>query len=333
MSRPLVSVVIPTYNRSGYVVEAVDSVLRQTYPSYEVIVVDDGSTDDTHEALEPYMGRIRYVRQENLGEGAARNLGVSRARGEYVAFLDSDDMWEPEFLAATMEAFKKFPEAEMVTTNFKVINAEGKTVAAEIGKRSPNSFFTTAGLLDEDWRTIGMPVARRESLVSVGEFEGWKVGADMNMWLRFSLRFPIAHVPRCLQVHRYHEGSSAGDWEAFLERDISGLRKFIEEHALPLFGKNHLFRRALASIRLGRRLLSCFHPPCLRRMNRQVGYLYHFQAYQRMLANRHREARGCLTRAIRYRPLYLKNYAYLLFTCLPSSAYAVARRLKRTLCS
>lgn len=305
MSHPLVSVVIPTYNRSGYVVEALDSVLRQTYPDYEVIVVDDGSTDGTHEALKPYRDRIRYVRQENLGEGAARNLGVSHARGEYVAFLDSDDMWEPEFLAATMEAFKRFPEARMVTTNFKMINAEGETIAAKIGKRSPNSFFTTTSLLDEDWRTIGMPVAHRESLMSVGKFKEWKVGADMNMWLRFSLHFPIAHVPLCLQIHRCHKGSNAEDRTAFVEQDILSLKKFIEEHASLLLDKNH--------------------PPCLRRM---VTYVHRNGVYLHLCNGRLKEARACLWPAIRYAPFRPKNYAYLLFTYLPPSAYAKARRLK-----
>jgi glycosyltransferase involved in cell wall biosynthesis len=309
MSHPLVSVVIPTYNRSGYVVEALDSVLRQTYPNYEVVVVDDGSTDDTCEVLKPYSGHIRYVRQENLGAGAARNLGVSQARGEYVAFLDSDDMWEPEFLAATMEAFKKFPEARMVTTNFKVINAEGETVVAKIGKRSPNSFFTTAGLLDEDWRTIGMPVAHRESLVSAGKFKEWKVGEDVNMWLRFSLRFPIAHVPRCLQIHRYHkENDAIENYVAFVEQDILSLKKFVEEHASLILDKNH--------------------PPCLHRM---VTYVHRNRVYLHLCNGRLKEARACLWPAIRYAPFRPKNYAYLLFTYLPPSAYAKARRLKRML--
>ncbi len=94
-SAPLVSVVIPTYNRAQMVSEAVRSVLEQTFGDLEVIVVDDGSTDGTREALKPHADKIRYLRQENSGVSAARNRGIAEARGSLIAFLDSDDLWLP----------------------------------------------------------------------------------------------------------------------------------------------------------------------------------------------------------------------------------------------
>jgi len=93
-----VSVIIPVYNRQRYVVQSLESVLAQTYRDYEIVVVDDGSTDGTREVLEPYMNRIRYFYQANAGASAARNKGVQESEGAYLAFLDSDDMWEPEKL-------------------------------------------------------------------------------------------------------------------------------------------------------------------------------------------------------------------------------------------
>jgi glycosyltransferase involved in cell wall biosynthesis len=101
---PTVSVIIPTFNRSKLVVNAIQSVLCQTYQDYEIIVVDDGSTDDTEEALRPYMDRIRYVYQENLGASAAQNKGVQLARGKWISILASDDLWLPMKLEAQLNA-------------------------------------------------------------------------------------------------------------------------------------------------------------------------------------------------------------------------------------
>ena len=101
---PTVSVVITTYNRAGQVVEAITSVLRQTWTDYELIVVDDGSTDDTRERLKPYIERIRYMYQANRGVSSARNAGSRAARGRWLAYLDSDDVWHPTKLQRQFEA-------------------------------------------------------------------------------------------------------------------------------------------------------------------------------------------------------------------------------------
>jgi len=114
---PYVSVVIPTYNRAQYVTEAVESVLAQTYTDYEIIVVDDGSTDDTHEVLQSYMSHIRYIFQENAGASAARNRGISEAKAEWIAFLDSDDVWLPQKLAVQIEDLSRDPRLCLHTTN------------------------------------------------------------------------------------------------------------------------------------------------------------------------------------------------------------------------
>ena len=112
-----VSVIIPTYNRAALVKEAVASVLAQTWREFELIVVDDGSTDDTPEALAPYASRIRLLRRENRGGvSAARNAGMAAARGEWLAFLDSDDLWLPEKLARQMAYLAAHPDAAWCQT-------------------------------------------------------------------------------------------------------------------------------------------------------------------------------------------------------------------------
>ena len=123
---PMVSIVIPTYNRAQYVTLAIDSVLSQTYARREVIVVDDGSLDGTAHALSPYRDHIRYIRQDNQGPAAARNTGITAARGEWVAFLDSDDEWLPGKLTAQMADVAKRPDLCAHVTNVHLQQVSGQ---------------------------------------------------------------------------------------------------------------------------------------------------------------------------------------------------------------
>ena len=120
---PLISVIIPTYNRARYVTRAIDSALAQTYKNYEIIVVNDGSTDNTREVLEPYFTKINYVYQDNQGVSSARNTGIQHATGEWIAFLDSDDEWLPEKLSVQMhEIVQSDNNVCLHTTNHLVIH-------------------------------------------------------------------------------------------------------------------------------------------------------------------------------------------------------------------
>jgi glycosyltransferase involved in cell wall biosynthesis len=111
ISLPRVSVIIPTFNRAQFVTEAIDSVLSQSYKDYEIIVVDDGSTDDTKGTLKRYGEKIKYIYQKNSGVSAARNTGINEAKGVWVAFLDSDDEWIKNYLSVQVEQIRNFPRA------------------------------------------------------------------------------------------------------------------------------------------------------------------------------------------------------------------------------
>src|SRR5947209_609603 len=104
---PAVSVIIPAYNYATYLPKAIDSVLKQRFTNYEIIVVDDGSTDNTADLIAKYGDRVRYVYQKNAGLPSARNTGIKAARGDYVGFLDADDEWHPNFLQNAMETFAR----------------------------------------------------------------------------------------------------------------------------------------------------------------------------------------------------------------------------------
>jgi glycosyltransferase involved in cell wall biosynthesis len=119
---PLVSVVIPTYNRAHYLPEAIDSVLAQSYPNVEIIVVDDGSTDHTAQVMERYIGKVTFQRKQNGGVASARNLGLQFAHGEFVAFLDSDDICLPQRIAAQIACFIQVPDAVICSSDFSAFN-------------------------------------------------------------------------------------------------------------------------------------------------------------------------------------------------------------------
>jgi GT2 family glycosyltransferase len=132
---PTVSVVIPTYNRRDVVRRAIESALAQTYPPIEIIVIDDGSTDDTQAVLADYGARIRLIRQPNAGVCAARNRGIDAAGGDFVAFLDSDDAWEPWKIASQMAAFAAEPSLVVVFTDAAAVNGAGQVVMARCLRR------------------------------------------------------------------------------------------------------------------------------------------------------------------------------------------------------
>ncbi len=127
----LVSVIVPTYNRAYCICRTIDSVLKQTHQNWEVVLVDDGSKDNTAELIATTYGsepRIRYLHQANAGVTAARNTGINAAHGNFVAFLDSDDVWRPWKLEVQLACFRSFPDVGMVWTNFAAVNSVGKVV-------------------------------------------------------------------------------------------------------------------------------------------------------------------------------------------------------------
>lgn len=177
-----VSVVIPTRQRRAHVVRAVRSVLAQTHPAAEVIVVDDGSTDGTAEALAAFGERIVYLRQNHAGASAARNLGVRHARGEIVAFLDDDDRWRPEHLSAVIKSFALHPTAAAVSLG------PGFSFDALTFSRAPVLVQPLPRLLIGSF--VGYPSAtavRRRDLIEAGGFDEAIVGSEgYDMWLRLS---------------------------------------------------------------------------------------------------------------------------------------------------
>ena len=202
-----VSVVIPAYNCARYVAEAVESVLNQSCRPLEIIVVDDGSKDNTTEILKTFEDRIVYIYQENAGEPAARNTGIRRAQGEFIAFLDADDLWLPDKLNLQMNYFDNHPEVALVYSDMKFFDETGivHESVKEWLKMSPPSGHIFPQLFTETLFGSGTVIFRKACVDRVGFFdELFLVGSDYEMWLRMARHFQFGYVDRPLLMYRHH---------------------------------------------------------------------------------------------------------------------------------
>jgi len=205
MNNPLISVIIPTYNRAWALGEALDSVLAQTYPAVELIVVDDGSTDETPDLLARYGDALRVLTLENGGVSRARNHGISASTGEFIAFLDSDDRWLPDKLAEQAAFFKATPEALICQTE-EIWIRNGKRVNPCKHHKKPSGDIFEASL----HLCLVSPSAvmmRRSLLEDVGLFdESLPACEDYDLWLRIACRYPVYTTPSPLVVkHGGHD--------------------------------------------------------------------------------------------------------------------------------
>ena len=205
---PPVSVIIPTYNQARFVAETVESALAQTYPNVEVIVVDDGSTDGTQTVLATYLEKIHYIRQENRGLSGARNTGFLSSHGDYLLFLDSDDLIPPDKLALHVPLLEAEPGFGLVYSAWQQINEDGTRVLGEV---RPNK---QGQLLKELLRRsffffASAAVVRRECLEKVGLFdESLPWGEDADMWLRMARAgYAFGYLDRPLLQYRIHAHS------------------------------------------------------------------------------------------------------------------------------
>ncbi|WP_158283838.1 glycosyltransferase [Halorubrum sp. PV6] len=192
---PTVSIVIPTYNRSSVLMRAIDSVLAQTYENFEIVVVDDCSTDDTVEALEEYDDdRIRYIQHDkNQGACAARNTGIKQSNGQYVAFLDSDDEWDLTKLAKQVDCMENTSDCVgVVYTGYRVKRSD----IVELGQVPSKRGDIHRAQLAKDWVSPTSAVmVKSECFDEVGIFDtGLAARQDYDMWLRLSYSYEFEYV-------------------------------------------------------------------------------------------------------------------------------------------
>jgi glycosyltransferase involved in cell wall biosynthesis len=206
-----VSVIIPTYNRAQLIIRSVQSVLNQTYKNFELIVIDDGSSDGTKDVLTPYMDCIRYFYQENKGISAARNRGLQEAKGDYIAFLDSDDEWVPEKLAIQVKIMDENPSIGIIHNKLVIVNENNQQIGTKPKSDSSNVFHELIETLG-DLPTSSILI-RKECFDKVGIFdESLPTMEDFEMWLRIAQYYNIyEYRNRCLAYSHRHAGQITRD--------------------------------------------------------------------------------------------------------------------------
>lgn len=210
----MISVIIPLYNKAASIATALDCVLAQTYQDFEVVVVDDGSIDEGVAVVERYTdARIRLIRQSNAGVSTARNKGIAEARGEYVAFLDADDEWLPEYLSVQHGLAQKYSQCDVFATNYIFRGFTGNKVAT-ILRRLPSkardfemsNYFEVAYSSHPPLWTSAVMV-RKAALESIGGFPvGIRSGEDLLTWARLAVKYKIAYTRHSLAIYNLGEG-------------------------------------------------------------------------------------------------------------------------------
>ena len=226
---PTISVIIPTYNRASLLKEALDSVLAQTYTDYEVIVIDDGSTDNTEEMMQAFLtdSRIRYIKQSNAGVSAARNHGIFEARGEWIAFLDSDDLWFPEKLEKQMAFLTEHPTAGAVCGPSYQYQ-DGRVVKDKNGEmvlgwdREETLELTFVLFAENCGVNASSVLVRKAVLHKAGLFDSsLKIGEDIDLWFRVARYTEFWYYNEAMGHCRKHESNTtAVDPECNLFFDI-----------------------------------------------------------------------------------------------------------------
>lgn len=295
----MISIVIPLYNKQHSVYSALQSVFRQTFDDYELIVIDDGSTDASAQIVRDNFSdsRLRIISQQNAGVSAARNRGVAEAKGEYVAFLDADDEWKPDYLATQMVLAEKYPHCTVFAVNYEFRNEKGE-ISPTIIRKLPFSgadgvltnYFEVAACSHPPLWTSAV-IVHKEAIQSIGGFPiGIKSGEDLLTWARLACRYEIAYCIEPLAVF-----------------NVEGYE--IKERPKRIPARDDLVGKEL------QKLKDDYRSP---HISDYIAVWHKMRSSVYMRLRMRKESIREAAKGLRFNPFNLKLYAYMLLNLLPS---------------
>lgn len=311
----MISVVIPLYNKEQSITSTLQTVLGQSYQDFEIVIVNDGSTDHSIEEVTKVTDpRIRLIHQSNAGVSAARNRGIAEAQGEYIAFLDADDEWKPDYLKTQYELTLKYPACSVFACNYEFKDTQGR-VTPTIIRKLPfkgedgilSNYFEIASYSHPPLWTSAVMV-KKNSIQSIGGFPiGIKSGEDLLTWARLAVKYKIAFSTNVYARYSIPPKKQANNYTRDIQiKDVKKVPDFIgsEIESFYLISEGKLKKDI--------RLYLSFWYKMRASINLSLGYKY--------------PAILCANRSIYFNPLNWKVYRFYIITLFPSSL------IKKILC-
>jgi glycosyltransferase involved in cell wall biosynthesis len=310
----LVSVIIPTYNGGKHLLEAVDSALQQTYDSLEIIVVDDGSQEDILGILAPVSQRIKYVRQENAGPAVARNRGITEARGEFIAFLDDDDLWHPRKIEAQMRTMSENPDCGLVYSYPILIDNNGVMIDKQRPMALPSGHVYYDFVKKCHVVTPSATIIRSSVFVRSGVFDSRKEcisSEDCDLWARIARYFSVYVCSDAIVYYRQTKSGISNRHYNHLLSNLYIIHKWIREYNHDDIHEYKKFIDAIAD--------KCYST------YRIFAYRLYYDYNDRV------GARILLAAALRKNPRNLTDIIFLIMCSLPKTLFLYIRNIKRRL--
>ncbi len=299
---PLVSVIIPTYNNAQYVLSSIDSLLKQNYPNIEIIVVDDGSTDNTQDILFNFDERVKYIYQQNLGPAAARNKGILFAKGKYIAFNDADDLWAENRMFTQVAFMEKQPTYlaccgvdVWVKENFTLNDSPSIATTPPVTLIESSTGWQYLTLLKRIPYHIINLMLTKELAESISFDESLKCGEDYDYWIQISQKTQIAHIDQVFGFYRQRQGSITSTPR--LKND----KLRLIDATIERFGTSDKTGKSLSKKELS-----------------VIYYHIHFcHGYELFNGKLYKESRRSFLKAMQYNPLRKGTYKYIIKSFFP----------------
>jgi len=246
MHEPLISIITPIYNGKQYISEAIESARAQTYKNFEILLINDGSTDNSYEVIKPYLSdtRIIYIEQQNSGVASARNAAISVAKGQYIGFLDQDDLWHKNKLKEQVAILENDKNIALVHSKQDFIDSRGNKINFSWITGGTGYCFTD--MFIKNRIAVLTVLIRKTILDEVGLFNEQLSGADdYEMWLRVTLKHPIKYIDTPLAIYRFHDSNISKNSFKMTILELNTINSIISNYpeALQKIPKNTIKNR------------------------------------------------------------------------------------------